>query len=136
MNHDEAMRRIANGGEVSGYDRNLWGQGSDLSRYWSANRGYMPKRTAKVLDELAEMHGGYEGVVYSYGTPIAVKIGGVWLAPDVSYSATTSGRHQSQLYILGAKWMPRDAGIEELGQILAGCIVYDRYPKKYRKGRA
>lgn len=133
MNHDEAMRTIANGGKVSGLNRNLWGQGSDLSRYWSANRGAIPKRMAKVLDELAQENGGYEGVVYSYSTPIAVKIAGVWIAPDIAYSATTSGRHQSRLYMLGAVWCPWDAGIEELRSILAGDIRYDKYKKSYRK---
>ena len=129
MNHRERMRKIANGGYVSGQNSTLHGIGSraDISGYFSANRGYIPERVAKALDQLAEERGGYEGVVYSYRTPIALKIAGVWFAPDVSYSATTGGKHQSLLSLLGdLRWIPWDSGIMELRSVIDGDIVYTR----------
>ena len=35
-------------------------------------------------------------VVYSYGTPIAYRASGEWIAPDAKYSVTTS-KHQSTI---------------------------------------
>lgn len=45
-------------------------------------------------------------VVTSYATPIAWHANGVWFVPDVRYSVTTSGKHQSRLY----QATPRHAG--------------------------
>lgn len=125
---------IRRGGEVSGRNRNFWGHGENPGRYFSANRGYIPKGVARSLDEVAARNGGYQGVIYSYSTPIAVQISGVWFVPDVSYSATTSGRHQTHLYGPDMEWIPWDAGVEEIESVLAGDIKYDKHKETYRKG--
>lgn len=122
---------VNRGGSVSGHSRNFYGY-AEVGSYFSANRGYIPKGVARALDALAERHGGYTGVLYSYATPIAVRIAGVWFAPDVSYSATTGSKHQGNLGIVS--WVPWDAGVDELESILYGYIKYDRCSKKYNRG--
>ena len=124
---------VDRGGNVSGYGRNFYGFG-DLKKSWvRVDSEYVPKKVARSLEDLAQKRGGFEAVLYSYATPIAVKIAGVWLAPDVSYSATTSTRHQSQLYGR-TKWIPGDAGLDELESVLDGYMEYDRYGKRYHRG--
>lgn len=119
---------VNRGGEVSGYSRNFWGrQGGTFTR---ANDGYIPKRVGRNLDAVAARRGGIEAIIYSYATPIAVRIDGVWLIPHVSYSATT-GKHQSHL---SGEWIPWDASEDEIESIIDGYIRYDWYRQKYHKG--
>jgi len=131
ITNQDVFRIIDRGGEVSGYSRNFWG--GRPSDYFSANRGYIPKKVAASLDALADNLGGYEAVIYSYGTPIAFKIAGTWLAPAVRYSTTTSTQHQANLG--NVHWVPWDASLEELESIIDGYIVYDRHRNRYVKGR-
>ena len=49
-------------------------------------------RLHRAYDALAVAHADY--LVYSYATPIAWHVGGSWVIPFESYSATTT-RHQN-----------------------------------------
>lgn len=54
-----------------------------------------------------------QGVVYSYDTPIAIMVKGVWLVPKVTYSRT-SGKHRSNIYSLGLPVLVADTPEELL----------------------
>lgn len=87
--------------------------------YW----GYLPY---KLREAFQQMRGRISQTIYSYSTPIALCIDGVWVIPDVTYSATTSGKHQSQLYMLGGYYVPWDCSAEELERVIAGKMKYLR----------
>lgn len=126
---------------------NFWGYlGSPGA--WTANRGWMPMNRTYgamgrvthtrplgiALDAAADDLGGYEGVVHSFDTPIALKMGGVWIVPDVSYS-TCTGRHQVNLYALGdVRHIPHDASAREILDVVRGYIHYDWATEKYSRG--
>lgn len=94
-----------------------------FTRYGAPYRGYLPERLARLLDT-AFSEGRISQVIYSYSTPIAWRDGDTWIIPDVRYSATTSSKHQSQLYRLRGRYIPGDAGPDEYAQVLAGRAVY------------
>ena len=99
------------------------------------SRGYLPTFYA---DLISRRNGYYSGnfvdqVIYSYDTPIAwrerdaIDIGQhVWVIPDITYSATTSTKHQSQLWKLpNAVRMPADVRtFSEYADLLMGHIEY------------
>jgi len=95
------------------------------SHYAAAYKGYLPARLYKILQERAPF---IDQVVYSYSTPIAWRDNGVWIKPAVTYSATTSSKHSSQI---AGRAVPWDAGMEEYLSVLAGRIAYDRYVGAY-----
>lgn len=128
-----AAGRAENG--VSNGTGSFWGT-SNPSRFARVNRGYIPHAVGSALDAVAEKHGGVQAIIFSYATPIAVKIAGAWLRPDVTYSATTSSRHQSQLWQLDAKWLPADASVDDVENVIAGFVVYDPWKKSFRRGHA
>lgn len=84
-------------------------------------QGSLPKAWARVLSE-AFHAGRISQVIYSYSTPIAwhdSEHG--WIIPIVTYSVTTSNRHQSQLWkISTAKriLLPWDATHEDAQRVM------------------
>jgi hypothetical protein len=101
----------------------------EFTRWAAPYSGYLPDRLIRILNE-AFRQGRISQVIYSYSTPIAWRDGDTWIIPEVTYSQTTSSKHQSQLYRLpGRKYIPGDAGHSEYAQILSGEAVYE-----YREG--
>lgn len=126
-----AAGRANNG--VSNGTGSFWGT-SNPSRFARVNRGYIPHAVGSALDAVAEKHGGAQAIIFSYATPIAVKIAGVWLRPDVTYSATTSTRHATHLWQLGCRWLPWDATAQDVEDVIAGYVEYDPRSGKMRRG--
>lgn len=104
----------------------------EFPRMYAPYTGHLPARLERIL-HAAFREGRISQVIYSYSTPIAWLDGDTWIVPDVTYSATTSSKHQSQLWKLSnVKYVPWDAGQSEYAQILAGATVYTRrYGKPY-----
>ena len=92
--------------------------------------GCLPHR---LQEAFRQMRGRISQTIYSYSTPIALCIDGVWIIPDVTYSATTSTKHQSQLWQLDGVCVPWDASLEEIERVIAGKMIYTG--KGYRPGR-
>ena len=126
-----AAGRADNG--VSNGTGSFWGT-SNPSQFARVNRGYIPSAVGQALDTVAAQHGGPQAIIFSYATPIAVKIAGVWLRPDVTYSATTSTRHATHLWQLGARWLPWDATAQDVADVIAGYTVYDPHAQKMSRG--
>ena len=103
-----AMRGIDAKNRTGSFSTDAYRAG--VSRY-APYLGYLPKRLKEILNERFRA-GAVVQVIYSYSTPIAWLDAGQWIVPDVSYSITTSSKHQSQLYRLpGAIQIPHDEGI-------------------------
>ena len=82
--------------------------------------GKLPKVWRHVLSN-AELAGRISQVIYSYSTPIAwhdSQYG--WIVPAVTYSPTTSSRHQTHLYKLRVPrtYLPYDATPEDAQRVL------------------
>jgi hypothetical protein len=94
--------------------------------YMSRWTGNMPKAWARLYNE--RVHAGMVSqAVYSYSTPIAwLDSEHGWIIPDVSYSVTTSVKHQSKLYRLKGRTVsaPWDATAEDMRRVLSGEIVF------------
>lgn len=93
---------------------------------WIGGTGAMPKVWARLISERAEA-GAVGQVIRSYSTPIAwldAEYG--WIIPVVTYSVTTSVKHQTQLHRLrGTKlYMPWDATEEDARRVLAGELRF------------
>ena len=131
LTNSQVVPEILRGRDAENARGSFWGSGSP-SRYTRANRGYIPRRVAESLDTVAEKHGGITGIIMSYATPLAVKIAGVWFRPDISHSRTTQSKHAPNLWPLGAHWLPWDASVEDVENVLAGFVVYDG--KSFRRG--
>lgn len=90
-------------------------------------QGHMPSNWAELLDSRFRA-GRVAQVIYSYSTPIAwLDAEHGWIVPSVSYSHTTSTRHQSQLYRLpNARRIaaPYDATGEDMRRVLAGELAF------------
>ena len=85
--------------------------------YW----GYLPHRLQDAFRAIRER---ISQTIYSYGTPIAIQVDGVWIIPDVTYSATTSSKHQTHLWQLGGLYVPYDCSLDELERVIAGYMRY------------
>lgn len=133
-NNSNVVSIIARGGIAENHTSSFWGADAAHESIFSARRGYLPEKVARALDEAANQLGGYQAVIFSYATPIALKIAGVWLRPDVTYSMTTSSKHQSQLWQLGAKWLPADATAQDVRDVIAGYVEYDPADGKMHRG--
>ena len=82
--------------------------------------GYLPSKLKDILRERFRQ-GAVVQIIYSYGTPIAWLDAGAWIIPNVRYSATTSTKHQSQLYQLpGEIRIPWDEGMNGYMGLLNG----------------
>lgn len=145
---EEVCPVIARGGSAENTSGNFWGSGTAPSKYWTADRGWMPQNytygargvrgksrpLGRELDKAAEILGGYQGIVYSFATPVALKMGGVWIVPNVSYS-TRTGRHMGNLYQLGeTRRVPHDASAQEIVDVVRGYIALDPWKKTYHRG--
>ena len=88
--------------------------------------GSLPRKLQEIFYRSIEgsMWEEVEHVIYSYSTPIAIKVRGKWLVPDVTYSRTTSAKHQIQLYRLDYDLIPWDATGEDVERILDGKMRY------------
>ncbi|WNO25902.1 hypothetical protein SEA_ASEGATO_120 [Microbacterium phage ASegato] len=93
--------------------------------------GNLPKSWARLLGE--RFHAGrIAQVIYSYSTPIAwLDADYGWIIPAVTYSATTSIKHQSQLYRLQGRRIevPWDATAEDMRRVLSGEMFFLRAGK-------
>lgn len=103
-----------------------------FTRYGPPYVGHLPRRLADILHERFRA-GTVRQVIYSYSTPIAWLDDGVWIIPEVSYSATTSTKHQSQLYRLRGAYVPWDAGMSEYLQVIGGHTRYQYAPGARRR---
>ena len=88
------------------------------------SKNWLEPPLAYALQELARNH-KIEQIIWSFDTPIAIKVNDQWLKIDDRFSTTTSTRHQSQLYKLpGARSIPRDANAEEILRVADGLMRY------------
>lgn len=133
LTNSQVVPEILRGRDAENARGSFWGSGSP-SRYTRANRGYIPRRVAESLDTVAEKHGGITGIIMSYATPLAVEIAGVWLRPDVTYSMTTSSKHAPNLWRLDARYLPADASVEDVENVIAGYTVYNPHTQKMSRG--
>lgn len=88
--------------------------------------GQLPKAWQGIL-EGGFGNGRISQVIYSYSTPIAwhdYEYG--WIIPAVSYSVTTSGKHQTHLWKLSGRRiaLPLDASAEEAQRVMDGKMYY------------
>lgn len=101
------------------------------SRRYIGGTGNMPKAWARLVSDRAEA-GAVSQVIYSYSTPIAWKDRDYgWIIPAVTYSATTSIKHQTHLYRLGGRRIevPWDATAEDMRRVLSGEVIFIRSGK-------
>ncbi|WNM66136.1 hypothetical protein SEA_DEJAVU_120 [Microbacterium Phage DejaVu] len=88
--------------------------------------GSMPKVWARYYRDRVSA-GRVIQVIFSYSTPIAWKDRDYgWIIPSVSYSVTTSAKHQSQLYRLGGRhvYVPWDATADDLARVMDERMVF------------
>lgn len=87
--------------------------------------GYLPHSLAAAFKSAT---GRISQTIYSYATPIAWKIDNVWIVPDVTYSATTTSKHASHLWMLNGRreYVPFDATADDIDRIVAGLMRYER----------
>lgn len=103
---------------------------STVPGYSPYGGGYLPHGLQDIFRGMRER---ISQTIYSYATPIALCIDGVWVIPDVKYSPTTSTKHQSQLWCLvGSVSIPWDATREDVERIIARIMVYTG--KGYKPG--
>ena len=89
-------------------------------------QGQLPKPWVSVLGE-AFRAGRVSQVIYSYSTPIAWHDSDRgWVIPDVSYSATTSTRHQPRLRHLrvARTLIPWDATEVDAQRVMDGRMYF------------
>ena len=86
--------------------------------------GYLPGRARDILQQ-GYRRGDIDRIIYSYETPIAWRDRGTWVYPRVTYSVTTSGKHQIHLWQLRPVSVPGDCGLEEYESYLSGRSVYE-----------
>lgn len=97
-----------------------------FSRYGIPHVGSLPKVWERVVNE-AFQAGRISQVIYSYSTAIAwhdSEHG--WIIPAVTYSTTTSSKHQSQLYRLGGTriYLPWDATPADARRVMDGKMSF------------
>ena len=98
---------------------------------YAGSRGSMPKAWARLYSDRAAERAVLR-VIYSYNTPIAwLDRDYGWVIPDVSYSVTTSAKHQTHLWKLRGTTlaMPWDATPEDARRVLSGELVFTRAGK-------
>lgn len=121
MRGDSAKSSTGNMSTKPGEPRNSWGS-------------WLPDRLEAILrrnaDEISQ-------VIYSYNTPIAWKHGDRWITPAVSYTTTTSTKHQTHLYRLPNRVViPADCGLNEYHDLIENRIKFDQTQNKMMKGAA
>lgn len=138
------MSTNLNNDQIVGYaNRGEAGQTKN-GNFWTVpgftgNCGFLPSDLYYGFRAINSQGVGHriEQTIYSYSTPIAIKIDGVWIIPDVTYSATTSSKHATHLYRLRDRieYIPRDASVEEIERVIAGKQRYVRSHKSGVPGR-
>lgn len=94
--------------------------------YFARWVGSMPKAWAGLFTERVQA-GMVTQAIYSYSTPIAwLDREHGWIIPDVSYSVTTSVKHQTHLYRLKGRAVsaPWDATAKDMRRVLSGELVF------------
>ncbi len=94
--------------------------------------GYLPHYLTRIMRERGD---SIVQVIYSYSTPIAWLDAGCWIIPDVTYSTTTSTKHQTHLWRLRGEYIPWDAGMDEYMRVLNGHARYIRPARRGDYGR-
>ena len=93
---------------------------------WAWDTGHMPKAWAHLFKGRVRK-GAVSQIIYSYATPIAWKdsVHG-WIIPQVSYSTTTSSKHQTHLYRLRGRHITLawDATAEDAQRVLDGIMIF------------
>ena len=117
--------RIALSGQ-SGCTRNNNFSTAHYQEGYMSYCGQLPSGWATILDA-AFREGRISQVIYSYSTPIAwhdSRYG--WIIPVVSYSITTSSKHQTHLYRLRGQHIavPYDASAAEIQRVLDGLMSF------------
>lgn len=101
--------------------------------YAFAGTGALPSRLSYLFRYVPTI----DRVIYSYATPIAWRDRGVWIVPNVRYSATTSSKHATHLWRLpNRQSVPWDASREEYERVIAGHMTYDPWAGPYGAYRA
>lgn len=88
--------------------------------------GHLPRPWRYAIEKHFR-EGKVSQVIYSYSTPIAWRHEDLgWIIPRVSYSTTTSTKHQTHLYRLhGSRiTLPYDASEEEIDRVLDGKMIF------------
>lgn len=133
LNNSQVVPEILRGRDAENARGSFWGSGSP-SRWTRVARGWIGHLpAARSLDTVAEKHGGVDAIIMSYSTPIAVKIAGVWFRLAVTHSMTTSSKHMPHLPA-SCRWLPHDASVEDVENVLAGFTVYDPWKKSFHRG--
>lgn len=86
--------------------------------------GHMPKVHAELM---RSRRSHVTQVIYSYATPIAwLDDEHGWIIPNVSYSITTSSKHQTHLYRLRGRHitLAYDATPEDAQRVLDGIMIF------------
>lgn len=94
-------------------------------KYPNWHRGHMPPIASESMGIVARERGA-DQIIYSYSTPIAVRIGGMWIIPDVTYSVTTSAKHATHLWSLTgpSARVPWDISPDELRRVIDSHMRY------------
>lgn len=93
---------------------------------YAGSRGHLPAPWAQLYVERAQALAVLR-VIYSYNTPIAwLDAEHGWIIPSVTYSPTTSSKHQTHLWRLGGttRYMPWDATAEDARRVLSGELSF------------
>lgn len=97
---------------------------TEHTKYPSSGR--LPRAFRHLLSEAISAR-RVSQVIYSYSTPIAwLDSEHGWIIPDVSYSITTSTKHQTHLYRLKGRRisLPYDATEEDAVRVLRGELMF------------
>ena len=133
LNNSQVVPEILRGRDAENGRGSFWGSGSP-SRWTRVTRGWIGHLpAARSLDTVAEKHGGVDAIILSYATPIAVKIAGVWFRLAVTHSMTTSSKHMPHLPS-SCRWLPADASVEDVENVLAGYVVFNPWTKSFQRG--
>lgn len=95
------------------------------------NAGALPSALRSILTS-RKTH--ITTIIYSYSTPIAWLDDGVWITPAVSYSATTSIKHQSQTYRLAGELVPWDCSLAEYERVICDLMRFAYSRNSHRTG--
>lgn len=79
---------VKNGQEFTNTNGTFRGEHGPARGMWS---------TGQLFNEYRDSVAEADYVIYSYGTPIAWRVGGEWITPDTRYSMTTS-HHQGKAF--------------------------------------
>lgn len=118
-----ALRGVDAASATGNMSTNAFIPGDRYRAYGAGYLGYLPKTFQRIL---ARQAGTVSQIIYSYSTPIAWCADGRWIIPQVTYSPTTSSKHQSQLYRLDGEriYLPRDVSDDETDRVMAGLMVF------------